>query len=33
MRHALGLLGSVMLGLGGVAALESNADAQETYLQ
>jgi hypothetical protein len=31
MRHALGLLGSVMLGLGGVAALESNADAQETY--
>jgi hypothetical protein len=31
MRHAIGLLGSAVLGLGGATALESNARAQESY--
>jgi hypothetical protein len=33
MRHALGLLGSALLGLCGVMALESSAGAQETYFR
>jgi hypothetical protein len=33
MRHALGLFGSALLGLWGVTALESPAQAQETYLR
>ncbi|HTB76105.1 MAG TPA: hypothetical protein VK762_22805 [Polyangiaceae bacterium] len=33
MRHALGLLGSALLGLCGVTALASNAHAQESYFR
>jgi len=33
MRHALGLFGSALLGLCSVAALESNAHAQESYFR
>ena len=33
MRHALGLLGSALLGLGGITALEPSAHAQETYFR